>query len=614
LVPDVHGEVAAVCTLCAERGGACAGDVDGQKKEEALREALLKKQKGDTDEGGEGEKAGGGEGGEEGKSEKERKRERSRDRDKDRDRDRDRDRDVKRNRDDYRRDGRDVRYDDRRDRYRDDYRRGGGRDRSRDDRHRGRDDRHRSRRSSSRERRRDRSRSREKKSKRSKSRSRSRDKKEKKSKKDRKHDKEDKEEKEEKADENSIASQAAAAVAALFKNKGVAPTPVSNAPAPVVVDPVLLERAKKLICKPVPLGVGDTMLKSIINDAMVQRGLAVGESVTSLEIKTQEGGERAAEMVFRKPEEATECLEQLNEEIEMMGTNLKLERPEGYQPLPENAVGCGLAGASAPAGPAPGMMGMPGMMPGMYGGMYGGGILGLGAAGGGPGAMAAMMAAQQQRQLQLQQLQLQQQQLLAGGAGAGAAAGAAGSSQLLLMQAQQAQALKMGLLPGGLGTISAGIGTGLGAGAAPATAAPAPPLKAQLSKEEALALSLKARRLWIKNLPADANLEQLKKNLLEFMAMQHLRVFTEGEAILRSVHLHAPLLPCKQVSFAMQIGLFCHADRSLLPCRQVSLETCAYLSVTQVCVSVVRARFIWQKSPVHMAKESCSLAKRSLLR
>ncbi len=447
---------------------------------------------------------------------------------------------MKRYRDDYRRDA--PRYDDRRDRerYRDDYRRGGGgRDRSRDDRYRGggggRDDRQRSRRSSSRERRRERSRSRERKSKRSKSRSRSREKKEKKSKKDKKHEKDDKD-KEEKEDENSIASQAAAAVKALFKNKGVTPAPAVNAPAPVVVDPKLLELAKKLICKPVPLGVGDTMLKSIINDAMVQRGLAVGESVTSLEIKAQEGSERSAEMIFRKPEEATECFEQLNEEIEMMGTNLKFVRPEGYQPLPENAVGCGLSGASAPAAPAPGMyggaglMGMPGMMgmQGMMGGMYGGGLgmlpgmygAGLGT-GLGANPMAAMIAAQQQRALQLQQLQ----QAALAGAGAGAVAGAAGSSQLLLLQAQQAQAQKLGL-PGLLPGLPGGLG------APPVGAAPAPPLKPQISKEEALALSKKARRLWIKNLPADANLEQLKKSLLEFMAMQHLRVFSEGEAIL----------------------------------------------------------------------------------
>ena len=41
-----------------------------------------------------------------------------------------------------------------------------------------------------------------------------------------------------------------------------------------------------------------------------------------------------------------------------------------------------------------------------------------------------------------------------------------------------------------------------------------------------------ARRIWIKNLPVEANLDELKKNLLEFMALQHLRVFNEGEAIL----------------------------------------------------------------------------------
>lgn len=53
-----------------------------------------------------------------------------------------------------------------------------------------------------------------------------------------------------------------------------------------------------------------------------------------------------------------------------------------------------------------------------------------------------------------------------------------------------------------------------------------------MTKEEGLALSLKSRRIWIRNLPAEANLEELKTNLLEFMALQHLRVFNEGEAIL----------------------------------------------------------------------------------
>ena len=47
------------------------------------------------------------------------------------------------------------------------------------------------------------------------------------------------------------------------------------------------------------------------------------------------GAERCAEAHFRTPREATECLEQLNEEIDCMGSHLKFERPEGYEPLPE---------------------------------------------------------------------------------------------------------------------------------------------------------------------------------------------------------------------------------------------------------------------------------------
>ena len=52
----------------------------------------------------------------------------------------------------------------------------------------------------------------------------------------------------------------------------------------VVVDPKLLELAKKLVIKELPLGTGSSMLKSIICDAMVQRGLALGEAVTKLEV------------------------------------------------------------------------------------------------------------------------------------------------------------------------------------------------------------------------------------------------------------------------------------------------------------------------------------------
>ena len=37
------------------------------------------------------------------------------------------------------------------------------------------------------------------------------------------------------------------------------------------------------------------------------------------------------------------------------------------------------------------------------------------------------------------------------------------------------------------------------------------------------------------------------------------------------------LLPCAQVSFAMCVGLFCHAPRSLLPCAQVSFAMCVGL-------------------------------------
>ena len=45
----------------------------------------------------------------------------------------------------------------------------------------------------------------------------------------------------------------------------------------------------------------------------------------------------------------------------------------------------------------------------------------------------------------------------------------------------------------------------------------------QVSKEEAMALSLKARRVWIKNVPGTADLEQLKKDLVGLMTLQHLR-------------------------------------------------------------------------------------------
>ena len=45
-----------------------------------------------------------------------------------------------------------------------------------------------------------------------------------------------------------------------------------------------MELAKKLVIKELPLGTGSSMLKSIICDAMVQRGLALGEAVTKLEV------------------------------------------------------------------------------------------------------------------------------------------------------------------------------------------------------------------------------------------------------------------------------------------------------------------------------------------
>ena len=229
-----------------------------------------------------------------------------------------------------------------------------------------------------------------------------------------------------------------------MKNKGV--TNKDAGPAPVVVDPKLLELAKKLVLVELPLGTGSSMLKSIICDAMVQRGLAVGEAVTELEVKTnEESGKRTGEATFRTVHEATECLEQLNQEIEMMGTNLTFERPPGYQPIPDGAVGCGLAGESAP--PPSSLMDSPtgglSLSGGLYGGAYGVSLPGMAGA---PGSVAAALAAQQQRNLQVQMLQqqaLQHQQALAQQQAllqqqAGNAGGAAlAQQQLLLLQVQR---------------------------------------------------------------------------------------------------------------------------------------------------------------------------------
>lgn len=92
----------------------------------------------------------------------------------------------------------------------------------------------------------------------------------------------------------------------------------------------------------------------------------------------------------------------------------------------------------------------------------------------------------------------------------------------------------VGGLGGGLGALGA-AGAAAAAAAAAARAAPAPPLTPQVTKEEGLQLSLKARRIWIRNMAADADLDSVKKSLLELMALQHLRVFNEGEAILSIV-------------------------------------------------------------------------------
>jgi hypothetical protein len=142
------------------------------------------------------------------------------------------------------------------------------------------------------------------------------------------------------------------------------------------------------------------MLKSIICDAMVQRGLALGESVSKLDL---DSADHSALVEFRNAQEATECFEQLNQEIEMMGTNLVFERPPGYQALPPGAVGCGLAGGAAAAASASAF------------GMSAGAMV--------PGSTMSMMQMQQMQQMQ-------HMQMMGGGGGGAMFGGLSGLSGL----------------------------------------------------------------------------------------------------------------------------------------------------------------------------------------
>ena len=225
----------------------------------------------------------------------------------------------------------------------------------------------------------------------------------------------------------------------------------------------------------------------------------------------------------------------------MLGSFLHFERPPGYKPNDDGpaggagagqgptaaatvgipSAGAGIGGLGGPAintttggfvASPFGMGSVPGGGAGAFG-LLGAAGAGMGGFGVGPYPMGLMgLPVAVGPSAALQQAQ---------------AAGAAGLGNLHLQQQAQLAASN----PSGAAVVSAPAASGPGPGTSPAKGAVAPPLQPKVSREEALRLSLKARRVWVRNLPGEANLDEVKASLAEFMALKHLRVFAQGEAI-----------------------------------------------------------------------------------